>query len=671
MYLSGIPALGLPHDTSDLERLAHIFGLSPSQLNRVVKSIKDNAAGLFRRQIKRYGMPEGRNKQLPADAVALLMYRDAVDRHEVLKAHAEAVERRPGVSPGVPVLEYALLEAWNPLKRYSHGEFTSIGEFPSPEEQRELGTPALCVRSPGFTASFCYSFAQGHLFKVFPRWLVADADMIVSMLTSWDSFDRDEQIKLAGAAFAVASALMNTDLLKAFLNLEPRLGLYLQGVVGLAKGLEPWHGEVWKPDPSVGQYTWILSKSIIKISAVLGGIAGSGNLATLNGLRGELDYCEQLVLNQAVEDARQSIESLDGIEKALTEVTGMAKAAGFELTTKPLQDRLAAWRKLVAHERMQTASHEQSQLIAQLNTETTDYTNLVDGLALVCKEAADEREGLLRSELPWAEQSKKLQDLLGSVQKVVDAFDEFSKGCSELPELKLPAQAETDDAPPCPEALKSELTRRHKDQLKALEEKLDAANQKYADLRRENSELKKKMGAMRLYTNGHSGTPTASARATDNRIDALEAAFLQKATNTDVISLMEIMHPDRVVFTKSAKESLEDSGSAISPARLHERLEALVTAGLDEVRKSGQIIDCASVVPGEVAVRESKTVQNSARLRKAREFRYKGKTHTFYPHLSLDHVHRLHFDYFQDDDEGRFVVAYIGRHLPNDSNATP
>ena len=147
---------------------------------------------------------------------------------------------------------------------------------------------------------------------------------------------------------------------------------------------------------------------------------------------------------------------------------------------------------------------------------------------------------------------------------------------------------------------------------------------------------------------------------------ALQTAFAEHTgapSRLSALRLLEALYPDRLRVLDSAWESLSEVGEGISANTITNRLTPLVTTALDAFRAGTRHIEINDLIAGEIKFNESDTVVKNERLRRLRDFRDGARTHTMYWHFSLDHGHRVYFDY--SENESRILIGYLGKHLPS------
>lgn len=148
--------------------------------------------------------------------------------------------------------------------------------------------------------------------------------------------------------------------------------------------------------------------------------------------------------------------------------------------------------------------------------------------------------------------------------------------------------------------------------------------------------------------------------------DRVQRAFLEHISTSNRVSalaLLEAIYPDRIRVLDSAWEALEEHGEGITAGSITNKLTPLTTTALDAFRAGKRHIEINDLIAGEIRFNESDTVLKNERLRRLRDFRDGSETYTMYWHLSLDHGHRVYFDY--SETESRILIGYLGKHLPS------
>lgn len=116
--LSLIPSAGMPSNTSECERIANIFGLKRSQLNRLIDQIKDSCSSVIKsagRDLDLMGCQKGLPRQERTANLAIQIMQEPAYRKQLFLAHQQWVRsttRRKNKRP--PVMEFELIKRWNP-----------------------------------------------------------------------------------------------------------------------------------------------------------------------------------------------------------------------------------------------------------------------------------------------------------------------------------------------------------------------------------------------------------------------------------------------------------------------------------------------------------------------------------------------------------------------------
>lgn len=657
--LTGVPAAGLGPESKTRERIARVFGLRVSQLPQLAKQIRDNQPVIFKRLAKKVrdtmvgkNIPKA-DMDIRLVELALL---DANVRQLLIETYAANVTDGHG-GAGLPVLELQLIKNWNPsfdLQGFRNAEDAQMFDY-----------------DHGGSMIFGSSFTALHTLSVEPSWLARCvarvSDRLAIAMCDWEGKNDAEKALLAGACFAVSSLCKSSSLMYSYFLMAPDLydHLNLKSFQGVTKF--DWSKEL--PEEARDNKLKQLSSSVLRTVGALDAFRHSMLLEDLNKVRNKLDAHEAALLELGAEAVEGINKLRDEASETLVSLVKAFAGAGKTLDCKPIEHRMEHWATLLQHEVMQEPSEARLKLTTELFEESRELLFDLDIIQQRFQDLSSSRQKAFDDGLTWEEQTKLMQDITDAVEELYQEFGEVSETAEEKPKLTVPETPAKESAPEpepevCTEGLIEELKRAHASHVEKLKLQLEDESSRNQKLRNENGEIRLQLDALKLSL-GQQNTPVVAVpESVQGAIDILAG----RATATEVLKLLEALYPDRIAVAKNGYDSAEEFEGSLPSAGLYQRLKALITTGLDLVRESGQIIDCNNVVQGEVAVNESETVRNSNRLRGLRTFSYNGVKHTFYPHIKVDHSHRVYFDYFPE--EKRFVVGYVGRHLPTSRNST-
>lgn len=134
------------------------------------------------------------------------------------------------------------------------------------------------------------------------------------------------------------------------------------------------------------------------------------------------------------------------------------------------------------------------------------------------------------------------------------------------------------------------------------------------------------------------------------------------------LNTIELIYGDACTVLESAKDSADDLNNFTYGRRLLDMLRRLVTEYRDQLIKGGDNQARTVFGKNEFSAKESETVMNNPKMKKARTFSYDGKDVEMFRHLKIgvdDNVEktiRVHFHW--DTDKQKIVIGYCGKHLP-------
>lgn len=648
--LDTLPRFGLAMESCKEERIAKIFGLKVSQLGQLLKRVKDSHPPLFKRVMREFKQL-GLRRDMPKDefdaAIVSRIFAYHDYRKELLVEHFEIEYSGNKSKSKPPVLEYELIKAWNPAYDFTgRTNVETITSFAS--EKNDLSNVLKLTH------------VARHINQSMPvvlqRRFRMIADEILVDLANWDDKTEHEKELLAGAAFAVASATSNMQIYLAFACLVPEFTDYIY--------LED---SIWcKPASEIGierlnaRHLRITRKVIHSISQ-LERFSSSLDLNILNSARADLDFYEKEVLELGASDVDELKQQVSDVVSELDVVMGLLKVAGYTLEAEPLESRIQHWQELLQLKLMDTPSHERHSLVNDIRGEALQVLTKLKALRDDLETIAEQREKALKDQQPtWTHQLELLQQAAKASEDSQEEFHALCEAIKLLERIQAQQVKELVDESSeiCIESQLENLRKEHAQQLDSLKYQLEQLVQQNNQLRKDCAEAKQQADALKLSMSEQAEQAPTLSKELLSVIDTLAL----NATPTEILKLLETLYPDRVEILDSAYASANEHQSSIPTTALYQRVKAFVTDGLDILRKTGRIIDCKDVVPGEISAQESDTVRASAKLRNMRHFTYKGSKRPFYPHFRLNHVCRIYFDYMAD--EQRVVIAYVGRHLP-------
>lgn len=680
--ITGVPALLMDHGTTADSRAARILGMRPNQF---LRSVKDCSNRIYRQAVNHIHVDrnEGLSRNEHDSIQTAVICSDNALRMMLLEEHAKASFSPTGKPERIPVLEYALLKAWKPhLAAYQRGEYGPYRKAASTPNgvsaPRKEALPFFASHVELFFLNVSQQTPWTSEAGFTPFWLIPVADRVLCELASWDELNENEQSNLAGAAYAVSSAVGRAKMLQCYLDVEPRLGIYLQGVCGLTEDDEDWDGSIWtRRSITPAQSQLILGLS--ELSSMKNTLIEKCDLGTIDLMRQLLDSCEKIVCSvatHAIGDARDRLSANKALlEKMVADlrVTGRS----FEFTS--VAARIDMWIGILNDARMSQSGTAQTALLDTLRAETAEISDALPALIQRFDSVGQKHQAILAGGLTWQEQAKQMQELgseLDAFEAECRAFTARFEGreraelvvadaaaaeaCiannhSEELELALAQNAQQAELICTLQEENADLTLR----LSGLDSQNDALRQENADLRLRAETLQLALG---------NGTREPSSCTLPARLVEAVESMIEIGDVVSMFRLAEAMYPGRVRFFDSAYESAARHMSSLPVPALYQRIKALATHGLDRVRETGRLIDLREVVPGDLTTQESDTVKGNAKLRAMRNFRDGNKSRLVYPHLSIDYSHRLYFDY--DAEEDLIVVAYAGKHFPSAKNAT-
>lgn len=676
----GIPALWLGNETSQEQRACRLLGMKANQIVRATKecsnSIYRHAAALMHHDI-----PDAMSRTNRKAVHASIICGDNRTRRLLLEEHAKAAFSATGKPERIPVLEYALLAEWNEgfsiLQRGGYAPNRTPDTSETKSAQRMLGYSSGFF--PSYSSMFLRPFHHEEPWRTdnafHPYWLSTPADLALANLRDWAQLDEASRARLAGAAFAIASAASSRYMLLEFLELQPELGYYYQGILGLERDVsEPWDGRKWTPTeciPEQAAVTLGLSTAGMKLQS----LSRSFDLSMLSEVRELLEECEATIgaasahaLDEAVAAAEAQIDRLNKISEALS-VTGL------KFDFAPVKQVLCEWISLLGEPVLAQPSPEQSQVIERFNQEATILGAALDRLRHEFDTVHEQHASIVGGQLTWQEQAQRMQalnDEMGGLQVECETINALYHDW-ERPSLSYPDRDSELITPEEPVEGGESVSAMLQDQVETLQEQNTDLASRLHGVTDENHQLRQENAILRSRKEGLESSLQRSQRASALPLlsaETLEALdnMVEGAAPSDLLRLLAGIFPGRLRILDSAYESAARCTGSLPPKILYQRIKALATQGLDCIQETGRLIDLRAVVAGDIKVQESETVKLNPKLRAHRVFRDGDDERQIFTHLHLDHSHRLYFDY--DSEQECIVIAYAGKHLPSAKHAT-
>jgi hypothetical protein len=670
----------MDHESTADARAARILGMRPNQFLRAVKECSNR---IYRAAINHIHVDRKDNlSRIDHDAIQTsVICSDNALRMMLLEEHAKASFSPTGRPERIPVLEYALLKAWKPhMAAYQRGEYgpyrkSAVASTEGGDGSKEA-LPFFASHVELFFLNLSHDAPWTTEAAFSPFWLIPVADRVLCELANWDELDEGGQANLAGAAYAVSSAVGHAKMLQCYLDVEPRLGVYLQGICGLTEDEEAWDGSVWtRRTLSPAQSQLILGMS--HLSAMKNTLIEKCDLGTIDLMRELLDSCEKIVYSVATHAIGEARDHLAANKALLEKMIADLGVTGRTFDFAAVVARIDMWIEILGDERMEQAGPAQTAVLDTLRAETTEISQTLPMLIKRFEAVGQKHQTILAGGLTWQEQAKQMQELGGEL----DAFEAECRAFAsrfegrEKPALPNDVSGEADPAAHEDNELEQarEQNAQQAEKISQLEEqnadlelRLSGLDSQNDALRQENADLRLRAETLQMAL-GSSGRDTATCQLPAALMEAIEGV-IESGDVVSMFRLVEAMYPGRVRFFESAYESASRHISSLPVPALYQRIKALATRGLDRIRETGRLIDLREVVPGDLTTQESDTVKGNAKLRAMRNFRDGNKNRLVYPHLSIDYSHRLYFDY--DVEEDLIVVAYAGKHLPSAKNST-
>jgi hypothetical protein len=206
-----------------------------------------------------------------------------------------------------------------------------------------------------------------------------------------------------------------------------------------------------------------------------------------------------------------------------------------------------------------------------------------------------------------------------------------------------------------------------------LEEQLEQAGNELETLRLELDYLQAQSSSV---SDPASSVPWSNADGEDAEQEQAERlwnglrsmARCQRLKPRDCLQLVsEELWPGHLLVLESAWRSADAVSGFELGEQLFEQLWLLATAYREQKRKGAPDRIAGQVFAGSYAPRESDSIENSKKARRARTFSYNGRSEVMWQHLkigvkdSTNHTLRVHFHW--DEELQQVVIGHCGQHL--------
>lgn len=690
----GLPALMMHKSTSIQKRAELILGMKPNQM---IRSVKDCSSSIYRHAVQISGVssvPALPKEDANSDVIAEIFGSSSL-RADLLEEHAKASFGK-GKNPNkIPIIEYALIKDWKPefegLQRGQYGGYAPSMEPKKQIIESELPTgeyahrlfmtndsednrlyPLISSPFDAFVFRPDPSIPWRSVAGFAPTWIVPVATHLLTDLIMFDEYPEEKQAKLAGAAFAIASIFGARLPLLQFLELQPKLAIYLEGVSGLTSDGQPWDGSVWPRWRTLPEQSR-LSLCVSFLHQIGHRLVHQMSSEDLVKMRYVLDECET-VLHQAATGAIETLRTeLETLLTQLADMTESFAVTGLRVDFSTVVTLLDVWKVLLSDPQMLDKGPQQSRLLDQVAADIEVIANATDSLQRRFKQFQERHEEISNSNLPWLEHAERMSKLTGELSGFAKECEELDERFADQPLPTLVAdepqaeESESDEAAELRQQVELHVERSQmlEEQNVDLASRLSGIDAENDALRQENTELRLRSKHLQEALSANSKTAPSDIQY-PALLDAVDL-IVENQDAASVLRFLETAYPDRLRVFDSVYDQLHRLPS-LPVSTLYQRTKALATVGVDVMRDSGRTIDLRDVVPGDIAVQESETVKKSAKLRAMRKFRDGQKSREIFTHINIDYSHRLYFEY--DADEGRMLIAYAGKHLPSAKSAT-
>lgn len=704
-----------PHNpASHLTRVKYLLrSYRPSQ---IIKTLKNRVPALQRTiqrsrsiglSVKRQMSKEDINYWLVAE-----IYKASDGRQRLLLEEWRLQYKKPEPRSYLPILEYEALKDW--MSGFKPICFKALQDDALDELYQSLFTKEPCstlhLLQPNGLHLVMQCIEQyraekneSNCHKLLAAWasyqLMPVGERLLTDLQAWHDYSTQEQLKLATAIMAYCNTIGSSRALYLFLSAQPYLADFFTPVKvelephnqqheGTGSNKPPLIELDWKKSvpltpaytlPSIGHITLQLKKI---------GEQGYQSLEPVNEL-------EPLVTALKSSTHANRIMQYRTLHRLLSEQLTLplweaseAELAKIDsaLTMAPLHQQLEQWLAFseqgIANDLFDYVTHAEvmldkfPEIVAHLEHLVAQVTSTLEAYATEAE--ASQALGLLdqfEALKPFEQQLREhkaevaayVEECLAlSPPDVQQAIDQYKASVSRQAELNEQE-----------EQLPEEV--RH--YIKTLELRIAKTEHEADELKHLNEQLKTEREEMRSELNDKSFRLQGLSHQLDNKSDASDegydigalseqvSAVITNSTPTShVLNLLESLYPETLRILPAALEQADKNDNSIPAPKLYETLRTLATSGYQMLEEGARLIDLNSILPGELAVKESETVRNCDKLKKHRTFKDGDEERVILTHLSLGYACRLYFEF--DADEKRFIVAYVGPHLPTKKAAT-
>lgn len=672
----GIPRLHLSEEVKRSRIGEELLGVKS---NQAVRGIKEVSGRIFRTASQRMNWLTkthesaqlSKEDQSSTTLTAALLGNDT--RVELLAIHQDMVLK--GESPAklerIPILEYRLLSQWRT-------ELASLQKGEQHPDFLEGVTPGALDR---FLLTEYYQFvveskASGLIFQ--PKFLIPVAERLVLDFKSWDSEGDEVRAKLAGAAYAIASAFCSYRFLGLMVDTYPELSEYLEGVKNV-------HGVEGADIDEDALFDFFFSDSemfvvqeLSELYKAVQDFAASGFetssvepiQAAVDKLYGKSEVMAGMMLSNTLED-------FQGLSEELSDLKEQMSVSGRDFGVDKAIAVSDKWLDALRHPSVQSNLDIRAEVLDQASAVFSVEARALISCGTEFDAIQESKSAMLSKDLSWEDQFKAMEE----VKAQLDDFDvEFTKAVNEFVACELPDIVLLEEKL---KASKDEVEEEHSVEqdieqyqakaaelevkVETLEMDLTDRNEQIGELRKENGELKLRLQTMEQALNGSGALKSPVPARSEALVTAVEA-MVEEMTPATVLRVLEDLFSDSIRVLDSAYKSASEHENLISVTSMFHKVRLLASEGMAVLRETGRLIDMKDVVPGNLSLQESETVRNSAKLRSLREFKDGDKTRVMFPHLSVDYRTRLHFEFCPEED--RIIIGYVGKHLPTAKHAT-
>lgn len=204
----GIPALAMGKEVPQEQRAARILQLKP---NQIIRAVKECSTSIYR-HANQLIQGDRRHSVSRVDNTALqvtVLCGDTRIRRMLMLEHAKAAFSKSGKPERIPVLEYALLEAWAPdIGDLQNGTFapdrmdkrTKNTQADTPlRPNKEIQSPFLSTIHTLYFQPIDSDQPWMCSAEINPYWLLPFADRLLIDLSHWNDHDHEKRSLVAGA----------------------------------------------------------------------------------------------------------------------------------------------------------------------------------------------------------------------------------------------------------------------------------------------------------------------------------------------------------------------------------------------------------------------------------------------------------------------------------------